>query len=217
MPYLIGQKRTPELLLTSDLIDAVEAERIGLVNSVEPLDQLAAEVDALADRLARTPHEVMGPTKRMLNTGRWTRRVPAGVASRARSRRHHHRRGHAGAARMGRDRPLRRPQGRPSTGAIAATASGSRRAAAKRSARARGRPREADRRGDASPEPCLSVGSAMAPEIRCSGIGMRRSPSTRPGQDHRVTIHRRHSWCWGREWPRRLDKKSRTECSRVDN
>jgi enoyl-CoA hydratase len=67
MPYLIGQKRTRELLLTGDLIDAAEAERIGLVNRVVPADQLAAEVDRLADRLARTPPEVMGPTKRMLN------------------------------------------------------------------------------------------------------------------------------------------------------
>lgn len=67
MPFLIGQKRTRELLLTGDLIDAVEAERIGLVNRVVPLDRLAAEVDALADRLARTPPEVMSPTKAMLN------------------------------------------------------------------------------------------------------------------------------------------------------
>jgi len=67
MPYLIGQKKTRELLLTGDLIDAVEAERIGLINRVVPADRLAAEVDALADRLARTPPEVMGPTKRMLN------------------------------------------------------------------------------------------------------------------------------------------------------
>ena len=67
MPYLIGQKKTRELLLTGDTIDAVEAERIGLINRVVPLERLAAEVDALADRLARTPPEVMGPTKRMLN------------------------------------------------------------------------------------------------------------------------------------------------------
>jgi enoyl-CoA hydratase len=67
MPYLIGQKKTRELLLTGDLIDAAEAERIGLINRVVPGERLAAEVDALADRLARTPPEVMGPTKRMLN------------------------------------------------------------------------------------------------------------------------------------------------------
>jgi enoyl-CoA hydratase len=67
MPYLIGQKKTRELLLTGDLIDAVEAERIGLINRVVPAERLAAEVDVLADRLARTPPEVMGPTKAMLN------------------------------------------------------------------------------------------------------------------------------------------------------
>ena len=67
MPYLIGQKKTRELLLTGDLIDAVEAERIGLVNRVVPAERLAAEVDALADRLARTPPEVMSLTKLMLN------------------------------------------------------------------------------------------------------------------------------------------------------
>jgi enoyl-CoA hydratase len=67
MPFLIGQKRTRELLLTGDLIDAHEAERMGLVNRVVPMEGLDAEVDALADRLARTPPEVMAPTKRMLN------------------------------------------------------------------------------------------------------------------------------------------------------
>ena len=40
---------------------------MGLVNRVVPADRLAAEVDALADRIARTPPEVVGPTKRMLN------------------------------------------------------------------------------------------------------------------------------------------------------
>ena len=67
MPFLIGQKKTRELLLTGDLIDAAEAERIGLVNRVVPADRLAAEVDALAERLARVPPDVMAPTKLMLN------------------------------------------------------------------------------------------------------------------------------------------------------
>ncbi|HEX5824801.1 MAG TPA: enoyl-CoA hydratase/isomerase family protein [Candidatus Limnocylindrales bacterium] len=67
MPFLIGQKKTRELLMTGDLIDAAEAERIGLVNRVVPADRLADEVDALADRLARVPPDVMAPTKLMLN------------------------------------------------------------------------------------------------------------------------------------------------------
>jgi enoyl-CoA hydratase len=67
MPFLIGQKRTRELLLTGDLVDAHEAERIGLVNRVVAAADLAAEVDRLADRLARVPPDVMAPTKLMLN------------------------------------------------------------------------------------------------------------------------------------------------------
>jgi enoyl-CoA hydratase len=67
MPFVIGQKKTRELLLTGDLIGAAEAERIGLVNRVVPADRLSAEVDALADRLARVPPDVMAPTKLMLN------------------------------------------------------------------------------------------------------------------------------------------------------
>jgi enoyl-CoA hydratase len=67
MPFVIGQKKTRELLLTGDLIDAAEAERIGLINRVVPADRLADEVDTLADRLARVPPDVMAPTKLMLN------------------------------------------------------------------------------------------------------------------------------------------------------
>jgi enoyl-CoA hydratase len=67
MPFVIGQKKTRELLLTGDLIDAAEAERIGLVNRVAAGDRLAAEVDALADRLARVEPDVMALTKLMLN------------------------------------------------------------------------------------------------------------------------------------------------------
>ncbi len=67
LPFVIGQKRTRELLLTGDLIDAVEAERIGLINRAVPGDRLTDEVDALAEKLARVPPDVMAPTKLMLN------------------------------------------------------------------------------------------------------------------------------------------------------
>ncbi|MEX2011363.1 MAG: enoyl-CoA hydratase-related protein [Chloroflexota bacterium] len=67
MPYLVGQKKTRELLFTGDLVDGVEAARLGLVNRAVPADRLVAEVDALADRLARVPPDVMAPTKLMLN------------------------------------------------------------------------------------------------------------------------------------------------------
>jgi enoyl-CoA hydratase len=67
MPFVVGQKRTRELLMTGDLIDAVEAERIGLVNRVVPAERLVDEVNALAERLARVPPDVMAPTKLMLN------------------------------------------------------------------------------------------------------------------------------------------------------
>jgi enoyl-CoA hydratase len=67
MPYLVGQKKTRELLLTGDLVGAHEAERIGLVNRVVQVDRLRDEVDALADKLARVDPDVMAPTKLMLN------------------------------------------------------------------------------------------------------------------------------------------------------
>ena len=67
MPFLIGQKATRELLFTGDLVDAAEARRLGLVNRVVPADRLAAEVDALAETLARVEPDVMAPTKLMLN------------------------------------------------------------------------------------------------------------------------------------------------------
>jgi enoyl-CoA hydratase len=67
MPFIVGQKKTRELLLTGDLIDGTEAARIGLVNRAVPADRLAGEVDQLADRLARVEPDVMAPTKLMLN------------------------------------------------------------------------------------------------------------------------------------------------------
>lgn len=63
MPFLIGQKKTNELLLTGDVIDAQEAYRIGLVNRVVPVDQLDDAVAALTAKIAPTPAAVLRHTK----------------------------------------------------------------------------------------------------------------------------------------------------------
>jgi enoyl-CoA hydratase len=51
-PWLVGAARAKEFLMTGDLLDASAAERIGLVNHVVPRDQVLAEAQALAERLA---------------------------------------------------------------------------------------------------------------------------------------------------------------------
>jgi enoyl-CoA hydratase/carnithine racemase len=55
LPKLVGMGRALELLLTGDFVDAVEAERIGLVNKVFDDDALMTETMALARRLADGP------------------------------------------------------------------------------------------------------------------------------------------------------------------
>ncbi len=53
MPWVLGLKKAKELLLTGELIDAVEAERIGLINTVVPAEQLEARTFELARKMAR--------------------------------------------------------------------------------------------------------------------------------------------------------------------
>lgn len=54
-PMLIGMRKTRELLYTARLFSAAEAERMGLINRVVPLDELENTVDALAADVAKTP------------------------------------------------------------------------------------------------------------------------------------------------------------------
>jgi enoyl-CoA hydratase len=63
MPFLIGQKKTNELLFTGDAIDATEAERIGLVNRVVPADRLEDELQVLIAKIVPTPVAVLRFTK----------------------------------------------------------------------------------------------------------------------------------------------------------
>jgi enoyl-CoA hydratase len=49
---IVGLGRAFELLYTTEMIDADEAYRIGLVNRVAPAEQLAEAVRALADKMS---------------------------------------------------------------------------------------------------------------------------------------------------------------------
>ena len=190
MPYLIGQKKTRELLLTGDLIDAVEAERIGLINRVVPADRLAAEVDALADRLARTPPEVMAPTKRMLNRAMDAAGFRLAVEAGLDLGRDHQRRRHARAARVGRDRPARRPQGRPGLARPALRrAPGRQRPGRRRRRRAdRSRRHRPAERGASAPSPLGRGTKVPAGMTRRSGGRLRlRHGPVQPDALHRIS------------------------------
>src|SRR3954452_216046 len=63
MPFILGQKRTNELLFTGDMIDAVAAERAGMINRVVPDDRVEDEVDDLVRKIAPTPLPVLRLTK----------------------------------------------------------------------------------------------------------------------------------------------------------
>lgn len=52
LPLLVGLKKALEMILTGEMIDAKEAHRIGLVNSVVPQSELMATAETLARKIA---------------------------------------------------------------------------------------------------------------------------------------------------------------------
>lgn len=66
MPFLIGQKKTNELLYTGDVVDAATAERLGMVNHVVSAEELESTVEAMAKKIALTPLPILKYTKRTL-------------------------------------------------------------------------------------------------------------------------------------------------------
>jgi enoyl-CoA hydratase len=66
-PQLVGFARAKEYLLTGDMLDAKEAERIGLINHAVPRAELDAKVNALADKLARGSTKAIKWTKTCVN------------------------------------------------------------------------------------------------------------------------------------------------------
>jgi enoyl-CoA hydratase/carnithine racemase len=57
---VVGRKKGLEMCFTGDFIDAREAERIGMVNKVVPLDKIDDEVSLLCDKLKSLSATTMG-------------------------------------------------------------------------------------------------------------------------------------------------------------
>jgi len=65
----VGPQWSKRLLLTGDTVSGAEAAQIGLALKSVPADELAAEVDGLARRLALVDRELLAANKRVINLG----------------------------------------------------------------------------------------------------------------------------------------------------
>ena len=63
LPRIVGTARACEMIFTGKIIDADEADRIGLVNRVVPSDKVMEEARLLAEQIAGGPSVAMGMSK----------------------------------------------------------------------------------------------------------------------------------------------------------
>jgi len=67
LPRLAGYQKTLELMLLADTVDAEVMLQLGVVNRVVAADQLSAETEKLARRLAAGPARAYAETKALVN------------------------------------------------------------------------------------------------------------------------------------------------------
>ncbi|HEX74953.1 MAG TPA: crotonase [Dehalococcoidia bacterium] len=79
LPRLVGWGKAKELLYTGRMIDAAEAERIGLVDKVVPQDKLDSTVTELAKTIVSKSPIIIKLLKRVINTGMHTN-LPDGLS-----------------------------------------------------------------------------------------------------------------------------------------
>jgi cyclohexa-1,5-dienecarbonyl-CoA hydratase len=70
LPEVVGDQRAREMMLTGELIEAAEAERIGLINYLVPVDQLEPKTNDLLSKLRNLSAIALEHTKRAIDTGR---------------------------------------------------------------------------------------------------------------------------------------------------
>lgn len=66
LPRLVGPARACEMVFTGEMIGAMEALRIGLVNKVHPHAEFAGEVEKLAELIANRPPKALALAKQLL-------------------------------------------------------------------------------------------------------------------------------------------------------
>ena len=69
MPRLVGLKKASELLLTGKVIDAAEAEKIGLINQVVPLDSFDSDLQNFIKPFSELSQIGIKYSKRGINLG----------------------------------------------------------------------------------------------------------------------------------------------------
>jgi len=67
LPAVVGLGRAKELIMTARMIDAEEAERIGLINRVVAPEELEQATQKLVDELLANSHVAVGRAKRVID------------------------------------------------------------------------------------------------------------------------------------------------------